>query len=223
MRSRLGIAADVAVVVCVGRMVPRNGQDTLVWAWPQVHAMVPDALLLLVGAGRYRHRVEQLGIARCRPLGAVHRRRPAGRHSGVRGRGQRLGHALPQQTCGARGRSAAHRGPGGGRMWAACDREAFRWRARNRCGRPNWVVVVDLTDVALLCDRLADLLQAPADTVLMGKRGRERMAAEWTWQASAEALATMSACANTDVRARNDARPRGSARTPGGDPARWCG
>ncbi len=59
-RKRLGIPADAPVVVCVGRLVKRKGQDTLIKAWPAVQEAVPDALLLLVGAGPQRRRLQRL-------------------------------------------------------------------------------------------------------------------------------------------------------------------
>ncbi len=56
----MGSRADAPVVVCIGRMVKRKGQDTLVKAWPAVLRELPDARLLLVGEGPYRKRVEEL-------------------------------------------------------------------------------------------------------------------------------------------------------------------
>ncbi|MDN5683884.1 glycosyltransferase family 4 protein, partial [Corynebacterium glyciniphilum] len=52
VRRRLGID-DRRVVVCVSRVVPRKGQDTLVEAMPDVLSRVPDAHLLIVGPGDY--------------------------------------------------------------------------------------------------------------------------------------------------------------------------
>lgn len=60
VRHRLGIAADVPVVVCVARMVRRKGLDTLVRIWPEVRREFPDAVLLLVGDGPDRGRLERL-------------------------------------------------------------------------------------------------------------------------------------------------------------------
>jgi phosphatidyl-myo-inositol dimannoside synthase len=48
------------VVICVSRLVPRKGQDTLIRAWPEVRAAVPDAVLLLVGGGPYAGRLRRL-------------------------------------------------------------------------------------------------------------------------------------------------------------------
>ncbi|MDY0816277.1 glycosyltransferase family 4 protein [Kitasatospora purpeofusca] len=59
VRERLGLA-DRPVVVCVSRLVPRKGQDTLIEAMPQILAEVPDAVLLIVGGGPYRAELEKL-------------------------------------------------------------------------------------------------------------------------------------------------------------------
>jgi phosphatidylinositol alpha-1,6-mannosyltransferase len=59
IREKLGLGSR-PVVVCVSRMVPRKGQDTLIRAWPLVLATTPDATLLLVGDGPYRGRLERM-------------------------------------------------------------------------------------------------------------------------------------------------------------------
>jgi len=60
LRRRLGIADDALVVVCVARMVRRKGQDTLVRGWPEVLDRFPGAVLLLVGDGPDRRRIERM-------------------------------------------------------------------------------------------------------------------------------------------------------------------
>lgn len=66
IRERLGVA-DRRVIVCVSRVVPRKGQDTLVEAMPALLGDVPDAHLLLVGPGDYAgvlaRRAAELGVA----------------------------------------------------------------------------------------------------------------------------------------------------------------
>ena len=64
VRHRLGIAEDALVVVCVARMVRRKGQDTLVRSWPQVLERFPQAVLLLVGDGPGRRRIERMAARR---------------------------------------------------------------------------------------------------------------------------------------------------------------
>jgi len=59
VRERLGLAGR-PVAVCVSRLVPRKGQDTLIRAWPRVRERVPDAALLIVGGGPYRPALERL-------------------------------------------------------------------------------------------------------------------------------------------------------------------
>ena len=59
VRERLGLTSR-PVVVCVSRMVPRKGQDTLIRAWPEIKAQVSDAALLLVGDGPYAPRLRRL-------------------------------------------------------------------------------------------------------------------------------------------------------------------
>jgi phosphatidylinositol alpha-1,6-mannosyltransferase len=59
IRERWGLG-NRPVVVCVSRMVPRKGQDTLIRAWPLVQARTPDAVLFLVGDGPYRDRLQRL-------------------------------------------------------------------------------------------------------------------------------------------------------------------
>ena len=57
-RSRHELA-DVPTVVCVAVFRFQKGQDVLVEAWPLVRKEIPDALLVLVGDGPFRPRVEE--------------------------------------------------------------------------------------------------------------------------------------------------------------------
>ncbi len=59
LRHRLGLGDD-PLALCVGRLVPRKGQDSLIRAWPEVLATVPRARLLLVGDGPDRDRLADL-------------------------------------------------------------------------------------------------------------------------------------------------------------------
>ncbi|MDX2707436.1 glycosyltransferase family 4 protein [Streptomyces sp. PA03-6a] len=59
VRARLGLT-DRPVVVCVSRLVPRKGQDTLIEAMPLILAAQPDAVLLVVGGGPYAEDLKRL-------------------------------------------------------------------------------------------------------------------------------------------------------------------
>lgn len=60
LRQRIGIAARRPVLLCVARLTPRKGQDTLIRALPELRSLVPGVLLVLVGGGPDRHRLERL-------------------------------------------------------------------------------------------------------------------------------------------------------------------
>ena len=70
IRRRLGLDGR-PVVLCVSRLVPRKGQDTLLRAWPAVLSAVPDARLLVVGSGPFGKKLRQLA-ERLRVTGSVH-------------------------------------------------------------------------------------------------------------------------------------------------------
>lgn len=59
VRARLGLT-DRPVIVCVSRLVPRKGQDTLILAMPRILAREPDAVLLVVGGGPYEKELRKL-------------------------------------------------------------------------------------------------------------------------------------------------------------------
>ena len=59
LRQSLGLA-EKKVIVSVGRLVHRKGQDFLIESMPQILKQVPSAHLLLVGQGPYRERLEKL-------------------------------------------------------------------------------------------------------------------------------------------------------------------
>lgn len=72
LREDLGIPEDVPAACVVGRLTPWKGHQTLLSAWPEVLARVPDAHLLIVGevafwedsyADELRNLADELGIA----------------------------------------------------------------------------------------------------------------------------------------------------------------
>jgi len=60
----------VSAVRCVARLVRRKGQDSLIRVWPDVLRSFPGAVLLLVGDGPQRRRLERM-VARRRLESAV--------------------------------------------------------------------------------------------------------------------------------------------------------
>jgi phosphatidylinositol alpha-1,6-mannosyltransferase len=68
IRARHGLG-ERPVVLCVSRLVPRKGQDTLIRAMPIVTRLVPDAALLIAGDGPDRPRLDAL--AEHAPAGSV--------------------------------------------------------------------------------------------------------------------------------------------------------
>ena len=59
LRAELGLA-DKSVIISVGRLVHRKGQDKLIAALPAIRAAVPNVHLVLVGVGPYQDYLEKL-------------------------------------------------------------------------------------------------------------------------------------------------------------------
>jgi phosphatidylinositol alpha-1,6-mannosyltransferase len=59
LRKDLGID-DKKVIVCVGRLVHRKGQDRLIQALPEIASKIPDVHLLFVGEGPHRDYLEKI-------------------------------------------------------------------------------------------------------------------------------------------------------------------
>jgi phosphatidylinositol alpha-1,6-mannosyltransferase len=57
VRERHGLGSS-PVVLCVSRLVPRKGQDTLIRSMEFVRNLVPDAVLVVAGGGPYRPKLE---------------------------------------------------------------------------------------------------------------------------------------------------------------------
>lgn len=58
VRRELGLS-EKKVIVSVGRLVHRKGQDFLIGALPEISKVIPDVHLLLVGEGPYRAELEK--------------------------------------------------------------------------------------------------------------------------------------------------------------------
>ena len=191
VRSKLGIADHAPVVVCTARMVRRKGQDTLVKAWPQVVAAVPDARLLLVGDGPHRSRVEDLA----KSLDVV---------DSVVFTGSVPWEDIPAYT----DAGDVFAMPCRTRLWglepeafgivsieaAACGLPVVIGRSG---GAPETVLegetgyVVDPGEVRELSERLVGLLMERPRSRSLGSRGRESARSAWSWDAAASMLAAV--------------------------------
>ena len=190
LRARLGLA-DRPVVVCVSRLVPRKGQDTLIRALPGVLARVPEAVLLIVGDGPYRADLERLaqrtGVAgSVRFTGAV----PWAELPAHYGAGDV--YAMPCRT-----RRGGLDVEGLGIVYLEASATGLPVVAGDSGGAPDAVLegetgyVVPGRDLAALTERLVELLLDPELRARLGARGREWVEQNWRWDLLAERLAAL--------------------------------
>jgi phosphatidyl-myo-inositol dimannoside synthase len=190
VRRELGLA-DRPVVVCVSRLMPRKGQDVLIRALPAVQRRVPDAALLVVGGGPARASLQRLasstGVAQSVVFtGSV----PWSALPAYYGAGDVF--AMP---CRARLRGLDVEGLGIVFLEAAaCGLPVV---AGDSGGAPDAIAdgvtgeLVDGRSVPRVADAVAGLLDDRGRAALMGRRGREWVQREWSWDASATALRRM--------------------------------
>jgi phosphatidylinositol alpha-1,6-mannosyltransferase len=180
IRERLGLTGR-PVVVCVSRLVPRKGQDTLIRAWPQVRAAVPDAALLLVGGGPYgsdlRRLATDLGVAGSVTFtGSV----PGEDLPGYYGAGDVF--AMPCRT-----RRRGLDVEGLGIVYLEASAAGLPVIGGDSGGAPDAILdgetgyVVPGRSVPALATRITELLTDPAQAKAMGQRGLDWAEQEWDW------------------------------------------
>ena len=187
VRAAYGLT-DRPVVVCVSRLVPRKGQDTLIRALPAVRRQVPDAALLLVGGGPYRSRLrrlaEELGVAHAVVFtGTVPwEELPAHYAAGDV-------FAMPCRT-----RLGGLDVEGLGIVYLEAQATGRPVVVGDSGGAPDAVIegetgfVVSGHDVDALADRLVSLLEDRALAQRLGEAGRAWVEKEWRWDVQAERL-----------------------------------
>ncbi|MEV0846880.1 glycosyltransferase family 4 protein [Streptomyces sp. NPDC049954] len=190
VRARLGLS-ERPVVVCVSRLVPRKGQDTLIRAWPTVLAAEPEAVLLVVGGGPYeadlRRLARETGVAASvRFTGAV----PWAELPAHFGAGDVF--AMPCRT-----RRGGLDVEGLGIVYLEASATGLPVVAGDSGGAPDavrdgvtgWVVPGDRPgDTA---DRLITLLADEALRTRMGRAGRAWVEEKWRWDLLAADLAAL--------------------------------
>jgi len=190
IRRQLGLA-DRPVVVCVSRLVPRKGQDTLIRALPEVRRRVPDAALLIVSGGPDRERLQRLaagtGVADdvvftgSVPWGALPHYYAAGDVF-----------AMPCRT-----RRGGLEAEGLGIVYLEASATGLPVVAGDSGGAPDAVrdgetgFVVPGRDVSALADRLVTLLSDRTLAARMGKAGRAWVESDWQWDTIAARMTAL--------------------------------
>jgi phosphatidyl-myo-inositol dimannoside synthase len=200
IRERLGLG-DSPVVLCVSRMVPRKGQDTLIRAWPRVLAAAAareegrdgeiggaSPVLLLVGDGPYRAKLSRLA-QRAGVAGSVV-------FAGAVPRAELPAHydaaevfAMPCRT-----RRGGLDVEGLGIVYLEASAAGLPVVSGDSGGAPDAVLagetgyVVPGRDVAAVASRIASLLADPAGAAAMGEKGVAWIDREWRWDLVAERM-----------------------------------
>jgi phosphatidylinositol alpha-1,6-mannosyltransferase len=190
VRAEHGLA-DRPVVVCVSRLVPRKGQDTLIKALPAIRRRIPDAALLLVGGGPYRSVLERLAAEHgvsdhvvC--TGSV----PWPRLPAYYAAGDVF--AMPCRT-----RRGGLDVEGLGIVYLEASATGLPVVAGDSGGAPDAVrvgetgYVVPGRDAGALADQIASLLGDPAHARRIGTAGREWVEAQWRWDTQGARLTSL--------------------------------
>jgi len=181
LRSELGLT-EKKVIVSVGRLVHRKGQDVLIEAMPAIFKEVPEAHILMIGEGPYRSYLEN----RVKALGLQERVTFIGR----------LQYAdLPRYICAgdlfvmpSRSRLAGLEVEGLGIVYLEASACGLPVIAGISGGAPDAVLegetglVVDGRRKADVAAAVVELLLDPDRSKAMGIRGRQWIIQEWRWE-----------------------------------------
>ncbi|NEA58660.1 glycosyltransferase family 4 protein [Streptomyces sp. SID13666] len=190
VRARLGLA-DRPVVVCVSRLVPRKGQDTLILAMPRILAAVPDAVLLVVGGGPYAKDLAELS-ARTGVTASVRFTGPVPWEELPAHYGAGDVFAMPCRT-----RRGGLDVEGLGIVYLEASATGLPVVAGDSGGAPDAVLdgetgwVVPGGSPAQAADRIVTLLGDPELRRRMGERGRRWVEEAWRWDLLAERLKSL--------------------------------
>jgi len=173
---------DKRVIVSVGRLVHRKGQDQLIEAMSAIIEEVPQAHLLLIGEGPYRKKLEKL----VRDYGLVDQVSFIGRIQYAE---------LPQYICigevfamPSRSRFRGLEVEGLGIVYLEASACGLPVIAGSSGGAPDAVVegvtgvVVNGLDSAAIAVAAIEMLKNPEKSAAMGRSGREWIVNNWSWQ-----------------------------------------
>ena len=185
LRSQLGLDKK-KVIVSVGRLVHRKGQDVILSALPQVLKLHPDAHLLLVGEGPYRAHLEKL-VSKLDLQNATT----------FIGRIQYRD--LPRYICAgdifvmpSRSRLAGLEVEGLGIVYLEASACGLPVIAGKSGGAPDAVheavtgVTVDGTSISEVAEAIIKMFDDPANSKAMGEAGRSWIYDNWRWEIWAE-------------------------------------
>ena len=190
LREQLGLS-DKKVIVSVGRLVHRKGQDTLVESLPKILSAIPDTHLLFIGEGPHREYL----VKRATELGVLDAITFIGR----------IQYAdLPRYICvgdifamPSRSRLAGLEVEGLGIVYLEASACGLAVIGGKSGGAPDAVLegetgyAVDGTSAAEVADAVIKLLLNPDLARAMGARGREWIIDEWRWDLWATRFASL--------------------------------
>ena len=181
LRNELKLV-DKKVMISVGRLVHRKGQDTLIEALPQILLSVPDAHLIFVGEGPYKEYL----LKRANDLDVSHAITFIGR----------IQYAdLPRYICvgdifamPSRSRLAGLEVEGLGIVYLEASACGLAVIGGTSGGAPDAVIegetglAVDGTSSKAVAEAAITLLSDPERARQMGARGRQWIIDEWRWE-----------------------------------------
>lgn len=174
--------ADKKLIVCVSRLMARKGQDQLIAAMPDIVAQVPDVQLVIVGGGSYEDKLHRSADA-----------------SSVRDHitftGKVPTEQLPLWYAAAdvfampcRTRNAGWDVEGLGIVYLEASASEVPVIAGDSGGAPDAVLegetgyVVDGTNTEQIAQRIVRVLTDAKLAEQLGRRGREWVLTNWTWE-----------------------------------------
>jgi phosphatidylinositol alpha-1,6-mannosyltransferase len=188
VRARFAIPDSAPVVVCVSRLVPRKGQDALIQAMTSVRESIPDAVLLIVGRGRYERTLRRLAQrAGLGPAVVFAGAAPDGELAAFYGAGDVF--AMPCRT-----RRGGMDVEGLGIVFLEASAARLPVIVGDSGGAPDAVQdgvtgrLVDGRDIGAIAAAIVALLGDPQAASAMGDAGRDWVSREWTWDQSAAQL-----------------------------------